>query len=162
MSPAVLRVWFLCTLLLAGLMPLPAAVAGHGGRHGGDCCARAMHIGEATTPSVDSVDSAEASDGSSVACCCGPDASADADASPDDAPDDAPADEPCPSGDEDCACGDSCRCPRCGSTPGGVTPAVRPRGVAMPVFAPERAAAVPTRTCVAREASGGLLRPPQA
>ena len=150
MSPAVLRVWFLSTLLLAGLMPLPAAVAGRGG----GCCAKAMDGGDASLTTAVS----ESSEPVSVACCCAPEASAAAAASPDDAP----ADEPCPSGDEDCACGDSCRCPRCGTTPGGVTPAVRPRGVTMLLFAPEGATAVPTRTCVAREASGGLLRPPQA
>jgi hypothetical protein len=147
MSPAALRVWFLCTLLLAGMIPVPAAVAGNGG----GCCGQAMRTAGAALAEPHAAASSEALP---PTCCCAPEATPHV-------AHEAPADEPCPSGEDDCACGDSCRCPRCGSAPGGVTPAVRPRAVAVFLRAAERAIVVPTRTCVAREAGGGLLRPPQ-
>jgi hypothetical protein len=145
MSREVLRVWFLCTLLLAGMLPLPAVAAGH---HGG-CC------GMSSEPAAEEVLAASA-------CCCASDAAPVA--VTDELSDDAPGEESRSSDEPDdgCECGDSCRCPRCGTTPGGTAPAVRPRGVMMPRITAERITIVPTRTCVAREACGGVLRPPQA
>ncbi len=150
MTLVALRTWFLCTLLLAGLVA-PPALAGTG-----ECCA-GDEVAAVGAASCDSSVPAAPDAG-----CCPSEASLPAPSGP-------PADHPADAGDElpcgdcdDCqGCDAACQCARCGCGHPGHVPAMRTTPIGLALIAPAAALAAPDRTWSARDDAHDLLRPPR-
>jgi len=144
------RTWFLCTLLVVGLLPMPAATAGE------PCC-------ESIETAVPAIDAAPVPS----PCCdeaaapCHPDVAM-AGAATTDANADTDSHSACDQGCEDCRdCDGDCSCLRCGCHPAGSSPAMRARPSSLGVVGPAATLRAPDARCLPRDATEGLLRPPR-
>jgi hypothetical protein len=133
MSANAFRIWFLCTLLVVGLMPMPAAGAAHG------CCGGGLSdpVAKAMVQDVPS-------------CCQGESITAAPCGDPAETPDDHDG------GCDGCSDGGPCGCHH----PGPV-PAVRTPSLHLTLVAPAAAIAVPQRQWTPGDATDSLLRPPR-
>lgn len=142
MTAPALRIWFLCTLLVVGLLPMPALGSSNG------CCGG----GTSTQPAGATVQDAPS-------CCQSETEPAEACGQATDLAEDPAEDHD--AGCDGCSDGGPCGCPRCGCHHPGPVPAVGTPSFTLSFVAPAAAIAVPLRQWTPGDATDSLLRPPR-